>query len=74
MGLAVPLFGSLACLRRMVADEGSISPDQVIDARTDLMHAHHKLQLNYLFDSNLICSTKLNALHGFNATIIYLIF
>ncbi|KAA0706051.1 Ubiquitin carboxyl-terminal hydrolase 43 [Triplophysa tibetana] len=30
VGLAVPLFGSLACLRRMVADEGSISPDQVI--------------------------------------------
>uniref|UniRef100_A0A667X1Z8 ubiquitinyl hydrolase 1 n=1 Tax=Myripristis murdjan TaxID=586833 RepID=A0A667X1Z8_9TELE len=30
IGLAVPLFGSLACLRRMVADEGKISPDQVI--------------------------------------------
>lgn len=30
VGLAVPLFGSMACLRRMVADEGKISPDQVI--------------------------------------------
>ncbi|KAG7459531.1 hypothetical protein MATL_G00211750, partial [Megalops atlanticus] len=30
IGLAVPLLGSLACLRRMVADEGKISPDQVI--------------------------------------------
>uniref|UniRef100_A0A673GQ71 ubiquitinyl hydrolase 1 n=1 Tax=Sinocyclocheilus rhinocerous TaxID=307959 RepID=A0A673GQ71_9TELE len=30
VGLAVPLFGSLACLRRMLADEGKISPDQVI--------------------------------------------
>ncbi|XP_041634557.1 ubiquitin carboxyl-terminal hydrolase 43 [Cheilinus undulatus] len=30
VGLAVPLFGSVACLRRMVADEGKISPDQVI--------------------------------------------
>uniref|UniRef100_A0A672RAY0 ubiquitinyl hydrolase 1 n=1 Tax=Sinocyclocheilus grahami TaxID=75366 RepID=A0A672RAY0_SINGR len=30
VGLTVPLFGSLACLRRMVADEGKISPDQVI--------------------------------------------
>ncbi|XP_041942500.1 ubiquitin carboxyl-terminal hydrolase 43 [Alosa sapidissima] len=30
VGLAMPLFGSLACLRRMVADEGKISPDQVI--------------------------------------------
>nr|XP_061805038.1 ubiquitin carboxyl-terminal hydrolase 43-like [Nerophis lumbriciformis] len=30
VGLAVPLFGSVACLRRMVADEGNISPDQVI--------------------------------------------
>ncbi|XP_022520763.2 ubiquitin carboxyl-terminal hydrolase 43 [Astyanax mexicanus] len=30
VGLAVPLFGSLVCLRRMVADEGKISPDQVI--------------------------------------------
>lgn len=29
IGLAVPLFGSVACLRRMVADEGKISPDQV---------------------------------------------
>ncbi|XP_054463369.1 ubiquitin carboxyl-terminal hydrolase 43 [Anoplopoma fimbria] len=30
VGLAVPLFGSVACLRRIVADEGKISPDQVI--------------------------------------------
>ncbi|XP_064170935.1 ubiquitin carboxyl-terminal hydrolase 43-like [Anguilla rostrata] len=30
VGLAVPLLGSLACLRRMVADEGKISPEQVI--------------------------------------------
>ncbi|KAM7386371.1 hypothetical protein PAMA_009137 [Pampus argenteus] len=30
VGLSVPLFGSVACLRRMVADEGKISPDQVI--------------------------------------------
>ncbi|KAI4788759.1 hypothetical protein KUCAC02_035651, partial [Chaenocephalus aceratus] len=28
VGLAVPLFGSVATLRRMVADEGQISPDQ----------------------------------------------
>lgn len=27
--VAVPLFGSVACLRRMVADEGKLSPDQV---------------------------------------------
>ncbi|KAM4603965.1 ubiquitin carboxyl-terminal hydrolase 43a [Polymixia lowei] len=30
VGLAVPLFGSLAGLRAMVAEEGNISPDQVI--------------------------------------------
>ncbi|KAK7929931.1 hypothetical protein WMY93_006326 [Mugilogobius chulae] len=30
VGLAVPLFGSLSCLRSMVAEEGSLSPDQVI--------------------------------------------
>ncbi|KAJ8404243.1 hypothetical protein AAFF_G00340160 [Aldrovandia affinis] len=30
VGLAVPLRGSLSCLRQMVADEGRISPDQVI--------------------------------------------
>ncbi|XP_075309255.1 ubiquitin carboxyl-terminal hydrolase 43 [Odontesthes bonariensis] len=30
VGLAVPLFGSVACVRRMVADEGKLSPDQVI--------------------------------------------
>ncbi|XP_034752788.1 ubiquitin carboxyl-terminal hydrolase 43a [Etheostoma cragini] len=30
VGLAVPLFGSLSCLRAMVAEAGKISPDQVI--------------------------------------------
>ncbi|KAF3687520.1 Ubiquitin carboxyl-terminal hydrolase 43 [Channa argus] len=30
VGLAVPLLGSLSCLRAMVAEEGNISPDQVI--------------------------------------------
>uniref|UniRef100_A0A7N5ZZE1 ubiquitinyl hydrolase 1 n=1 Tax=Anabas testudineus TaxID=64144 RepID=A0A7N5ZZE1_ANATE len=30
VGLAVPLFGSMSCLRIMVAEEGNISPDQVI--------------------------------------------
>ncbi|KAF7220658.1 ubiquitin carboxyl-terminal hydrolase 43 isoform X1 [Nothobranchius furzeri] len=30
VGLAVPLFGSIAFLRRIVADEGKLSPDQVI--------------------------------------------
>lgn len=30
VGLAVPLFGSLSCLRAMVAEEGKISPEQVI--------------------------------------------
>ncbi|XP_040002488.1 ubiquitin carboxyl-terminal hydrolase 43a isoform X1 [Xiphias gladius] len=30
VGLAVPLFGTLSCLRAMVAEEGNISPDQVI--------------------------------------------
>ncbi|XP_034043626.1 ubiquitin carboxyl-terminal hydrolase 43a [Thalassophryne amazonica] len=30
VGLAVPIFGSVACLRAMVAKEGNISPDEVI--------------------------------------------
>ncbi|XP_070712483.1 ubiquitin carboxyl-terminal hydrolase 43a [Pempheris klunzingeri] len=30
VGLAVPLFGSLSCLRAMVAEEGNIPTDQVI--------------------------------------------
>ncbi|XP_055079759.1 ubiquitin carboxyl-terminal hydrolase 43-like [Periophthalmus magnuspinnatus] len=30
VALSVPLFGSVSCLRRMVADEGNLSPDQVI--------------------------------------------
>ncbi|KAG7487256.1 ubiquitin carboxyl-terminal hydrolase 43 [Solea senegalensis] len=30
VGLAVPLFGNLSLLRTMVAEEGNISPDQVI--------------------------------------------
>lgn len=29
VGLEVPLSGPIACLRRMVADEGKLSPDQV---------------------------------------------
>jgi len=31
VGLAVPLLGSVAGLRRMVADEGKLSPDQVTE-------------------------------------------
>lgn len=34
VGLAVPLFGSVACLRRMVAEEGKLSLDQVTEHRT----------------------------------------
>ncbi|KAJ3600719.1 hypothetical protein NHX12_031696, partial [Muraenolepis orangiensis] len=30
VGVSMPLLGSLACLRRVVADEGHISPEQVI--------------------------------------------
>uniref|UniRef100_A0A8D3AXV9 ubiquitinyl hydrolase 1 n=1 Tax=Scophthalmus maximus TaxID=52904 RepID=A0A8D3AXV9_SCOMX len=30
VGLALPLFGTLSCLRAMVAEEGNITPDQVI--------------------------------------------
>ncbi|XP_068606936.1 ubiquitin carboxyl-terminal hydrolase 43a [Brachionichthys hirsutus] len=30
VGLAVPVFGSMSCLRAMVGEEGNISPDQVI--------------------------------------------
>ncbi|CAB1344663.1 unnamed protein product, partial [Coregonus sp. 'balchen'] len=30
VGLAVPLIGSISCLRAMVAEEGKITPDQVI--------------------------------------------
>ncbi|XP_047200579.1 ubiquitin carboxyl-terminal hydrolase 43a [Hippoglossus stenolepis] len=30
VGLAIPLLGTLSCLRAMVAEEGKISPDQVI--------------------------------------------
>lgn len=35
VGLAMPLFGSVACLRRMVADEGKLSPDQVRESSNE---------------------------------------
>lgn len=37
IGLAVPLIGSISCLRAMVAEEGKTTPDQVRAAHT---HTH----------------------------------
>ena len=34
VGLAVPLIGSISCLRAMVAEEGKTTPDQVRVAHT----------------------------------------
>lgn len=39
IGLAVPLIGSISCLRAMVAEEGKTTPDQVRAAHT---HTHKK--------------------------------
>lgn len=55
VGLAVPLFGSLSCLRAMVAQEGNISPDQV--HKQTQTHTYAGTDISYPSRIKLCCLT-----------------
>ncbi|XP_043089955.1 ubiquitin carboxyl-terminal hydrolase 43 isoform X2 [Puntigrus tetrazona] len=68
VGLAVPLFGSLACLRRMVADEGKISPDQVI--LTEIYTTG--FQRSFFDDDDLTSIAESDIIYAFQAPPLYI--
>ncbi|CAM4399555.1 unnamed protein product [Leuciscus chuanchicus] len=68
VGLAVPLFGSLACLRRMVADEGKISPDQVI--LTEIYTTGFKR--SFFDDDDLTSIAESDIIYAFQAPPLYI--
>ncbi|XP_067315173.1 ubiquitin carboxyl-terminal hydrolase 43 [Pseudorasbora parva] len=68
VGLAVPLFGSLACLRGMVADEGKISPDQVI--LTEIYTSG--FQRSFFDDDDLTSIAESDIIYAFQAPPLYI--
>ncbi|XP_044045787.1 ubiquitin carboxyl-terminal hydrolase 43a [Siniperca chuatsi] len=67
VGLAVPLFGSLSCLRVMVAEEGNISPDQVI-----LSELYSKgFQRSFSDDDDLTAVADSDVVYAFQAPPLY---
>ncbi|KAK9978294.1 hypothetical protein ABG768_020050 [Culter alburnus] len=68
VGLAVPLFGSLACLRRMVADEGNLSPDQVILAEI----YKTGFQRSFFDDDDLTSIAESDIIYAFQAPPLYI--
>ncbi|XP_041862524.1 ubiquitin carboxyl-terminal hydrolase 43 isoform X2 [Melanotaenia boesemani] len=68
VGLAVPLFGSVACLRRMVADEGKISPDQVI--LTEVYSTG--FQRSFFDDDDLTSIAENDVIYAFQAPPLYI--
>uniref|UniRef100_A0A8C2PYM8 ubiquitinyl hydrolase 1 n=1 Tax=Cyprinus carpio TaxID=7962 RepID=A0A8C2PYM8_CYPCA len=68
VGLTVPLFGSLACLRRMVADEGKISPDQVILAEVYTTG----FQRSFFDDDDLTSIAESDIIYAFQAPPLYI--
>ncbi|KAM6957116.1 LOW QUALITY PROTEIN: ubiquitin carboxyl-terminal hydrolase 43 [Aplochiton taeniatus] len=68
IGLAVPLSGSLAYLRRMVADEGKISPDQVI--LTEIYSTG--FQRSFFNEDDLTCIADNDVLYAFQAPPLYI--
>lgn len=67
VGLAVPLFGSLSCLRSMVAEEGNISPDQVILAEL----YSTGFQRSFSDDDDLTAIADRDVVYAFQAPPIY---
>nr|XP_040043035.1 ubiquitin carboxyl-terminal hydrolase 43a [Gasterosteus aculeatus aculeatus] len=63
VGLAVPLLGSLSCLRAMVAQEGNISPDQVI--LSELYSTG--FQRSFADDDDLTAITDSDVIYAFQA-------
>ncbi|CAJ1075741.1 ubiquitin carboxyl-terminal hydrolase 43 isoform X1 [Xyrichtys novacula] len=68
VGLAVPLFGSMACLRRMVADEGKISPDQVILTEVYPTGFHR----SFFDEEDLTCIAENDIIYAFQAPPLYI--
>uniref|UniRef100_UPI0037E739AD ubiquitin carboxyl-terminal hydrolase 43 n=1 Tax=Semicossyphus pulcher TaxID=241346 RepID=UPI0037E739AD len=68
VGLAVPLFGSVACLRRMVADEGKISPDQVILTEVYSTGFHR----SFFDEEDLTCVAENDVIYAFQAPPLYI--
>ncbi|KAG7493998.1 ubiquitin carboxyl-terminal hydrolase 43-like [Solea senegalensis] len=68
VGLAVPLFGSVAFLRRMVADEGKISPDQVI--LTEVYSTG--FQRSFFDDDDLTSVAEIDVIYAFQAPPVYI--
>ncbi|TRY54914.1 hypothetical protein DNTS_020686 [Danionella cerebrum] len=68
VGLAVPLFGSLACLRRMLADEGKISPNQVI--LTEIYTTG--FQRSFFDEDDLTSIAESDVIYAFQAPPLYL--
>ncbi|XP_010872807.4 ubiquitin carboxyl-terminal hydrolase 43 isoform X3 [Esox lucius] len=68
IGLAVPLFGSLAILRRMLADEGKISPDQVI--LTEIYTTG--FQRSFFDEDDLTCIADSDVIYAFQAPPLYI--
>ncbi|XP_078021305.1 ubiquitin carboxyl-terminal hydrolase 43a [Epinephelus lanceolatus] len=67
VGLAVPLFGSLSCLRAMVAEEGNISPDQVILAEL----YSTGFQRSFSDDDDLTAIADSDVIYAFQAPPLY---
>ncbi|KAM9843138.1 ubiquitin carboxyl-terminal hydrolase 43 [Aulostomus maculatus] len=68
VGMAVPLFGSVANLRRMVADEGKISPDQVI--LTEVYSTG--FQRSFFDEEDLTSITENDVIYAFQAPPLYI--
>ncbi|XP_037331274.2 ubiquitin carboxyl-terminal hydrolase 43 isoform X1 [Pungitius pungitius] len=68
VGLAVPLFGSVAFLRRMAADEGRISPDQVI--LTEVYSTG--LQRSFFDEEDLSSIAESDVIYAFQAPPLYI--
>ncbi|KAM9391699.1 ubiquitin carboxyl-terminal hydrolase 43 [Pholidichthys leucotaenia] len=68
VGLAMPLFGSVAFLRRMVADEGKISPDQVILAEVYSTGFHR----SFFDEEDLTCIAENDIIYAFQAPPLYI--
>ncbi|MEQ2304487.1 hypothetical protein AMECASPLE_027498, partial [Ameca splendens] len=68
VGLAVPLFGSVACLRRIVADEGKLSPDQVILTEVYSTGFHR----SFFDEDDLTCIAENDVIYAFQAPLLYI--
>ncbi|XP_055078295.1 ubiquitin carboxyl-terminal hydrolase 43a [Periophthalmus magnuspinnatus] len=67
VGLAVPLFGSISSLRSMVAEEGDLSPDQVILAEL----YSTGFQRSFSDDDDLTAIADSDVVYAFQAPPIY---